>query len=946
MAPNDDSPTLRRRIDEFIRYRQEFLSGDEKGESQIFLDRLFQAFGHPGVVEAGATLEHRLKKKDDKGTSFADLLWPGRCLIEMKRSGVDLLQHYRQAFDYWIRAVPDRPRYVVLCNFDEFWIYDFNVQLDEPMDRVPLGKLTQKWDALAFLLPQEQKPSFGNDLVAVTREAAAQVTSVFRTLRERSIERVQAQRFVLQSVMAMFAQDIGLLPGHTFSQAVEDSIEGASSYDLIFGLFREMNTRGTTPAGRFKGTPYFNGGLFSDISGFDLERDELIRLHKACQTDWSAVRPEIFGTLFETSMDLDERHAYGAHFTSQADISMVVSPIIVDPWRAKIDQANTVSELEHLLGELANFKVLDPACGSGNFLYVAYREVRRLERDIYQKLAERRRSASSEQGVISFVPTANFYGIDNNEFAVEIAKVTMMLAKKLSSDELHDDQPVLPLENLDHNIVAADALFAEWPKADVIVGNPPYMGRRRMPKELGTDYCQRLAERYPNVKGVSDFVTYWFPLAHDNLAVGGRAGFVATNSIRDNQSRIASLDYVVDNDGHIFDAVSSKDWSGDANVDVSIVNWSKGVDVSPKVLWLNNGELRLTTDYISSSLSTEVDARKAKPLDCNRRPPICFQGQTPGISSGYLIDRARRREILGKEPSSAQFIHPFLGGRQLLHGAAINRWVVDVPGDDFIHLETLHPRLSEHLKKNVLPRRRELLEDEEKKNQESALGNPKFRPVSQHRLFMNRWWQLWRRRGEMLESISNLSRYMATSRHMTENRSAVFAFVDSRVHPGDAMTVFALEDEFSFGVLSSSVHQAWLRARCSHIRSDPRYTSTTVWDSFPWPQTASREQANTVAEVGAQILKMREDLLGRGVSLAKQYNTLNVPGKNRLRDLHAQLDEAVISAYGFAESDDLVAQLLALNLDLEATPALRRGPGASSYGITKMTDFCIAPPIG
>lgn len=170
MAPTDNSPTLRRRIDEFIRFRQEFLSGDEKGESQIFLDRLFQAFGHPGVVEAGATLEHRLKKKDDKGTSFADLLWPGRCLIEMKRSGVDLLQHYRQAFDYWIRAVPDRPRYVVLCNFDEFWIYDFNVQLDEPMDRVSLDKLSQKWDALAFLLPQEQKPSFGNDLVAVTRK--------------------------------------------------------------------------------------------------------------------------------------------------------------------------------------------------------------------------------------------------------------------------------------------------------------------------------------------------------------------------------------------------------------------------------------------------------------------------------------------------------------------------------------------------------------------------------------------------------------------------------------------------------------------------------------------------------------------------------------------------------------------------------------------------------
>ncbi|MFD9954944.1 DNA methyltransferase [[Kitasatospora] papulosa] len=945
MAPME-SPTLRQRIDEFVRYRQEFLSGDEKGESQIFLDRLFQAFGHSGVVEAGATLEHRLKKKDDKGTSFADLLWPGRCLIEMKKSGVDLLQHYRQAFDYWVRAVPDRPRYVILCNFDEFWIYDFNVQLDEPMDRIPIGKLSQKWDALAFLLPHEQKPSFGNDLVEVTREAAAQVTSVFRTLRERSIDRAQAQRFVLQSVMAMFAQDIGLLPGHIFSQAVEDSIEGSSSYDLIFGLFREMNSKGMTPAGRFKGTPYFNGGLFADISGFDLERDELIRLHKACQTDWSAVRPEIFGTLFETSMDLGERHAYGAHFTSQADIALVVGPTIVDPWRAKIDSASTIADFDRLLGELSDFTVLDPACGSGNFLYVAYREIRRLERDIHQKIAERRRSGPKDQGTISFIHTANFHGIDNNEFAVEIAKVTMMLAKKLSSVELHDDQQVLPLENLDSSIIAADALFAEWPKADVIVGNPPYMGRRRMPEELSPEYCQRLADRYPNVKGVSDFVTYWFPLAHDHLEDGGRAGFVATNSIRDNQSRIASLDYVVDHGGHIFDAVSSKPWSGDAAVHVSIVNWSKAIEVTPKILWLNNGDLRLTTDYISSSLSSEVDARNAKPLACNRRPATCFQGQTPGISSGYLIDRIRRREILSREPSSAQFIHPFLGGRELLHDVAIDRWVVDVPDADFIQLQTSNPRLAAHLTKNVLPERERLLEAEQEKNRKGALGNPKFRPESQHRLFMNRWWQLWRRRTEMVDSISNLPRYLATSRHMTENRSAIFAFVDPRVHPGDAMTVFALDDEFSFGVLSSSVHTAWLRARCSHIKSDPRYTSTTVWDSFPWPQSASTQQAVAVSEIGAEILQMREEFLGRGVSLAKQYNTLKVPGRNKIRDLHEKLDGAVISAYGFNKDDDLVAQLLALNLDLDASSAARRGPGGSSYGLVKVTDFCISPPIG
>ncbi|QMU68113.1 DNA methyltransferase [Streptacidiphilus sp. P02-A3a] len=944
MAPVDPQP-LRQRISDFVKYRNEFLTGDEKGEAQIFLDRMFRAFGHEGVVEAGATLEHRLKKHDDKGTSFADLLWPGRCLIEMKKSGSKLVQHYRQAFDYWVRAVPDRPRYVILCNFDEFLIYDFSVQLDEPMDRIPIEQLAQRWDGLSFLLPIEQRPSFGNDLVAVTREAAAQVASVFGMLRERNIDRIQAQRFVLQCVMTMFAQDISLLPGHSFSQAVEESLSGGSSYDLLFGLFREMNRPGYTPAGRYKGTPYFNGGLFADIQGFDLTRDELIRLHDACQTDWSAVRPEIFGTLFETGMDHGERHAYGAHFTSQADIALVVGPTIVDPWREKIERAGTILELEHLLGELSEFRILDPACGSGNFLYVAYREIRRLERDIHLRIAERRRSGAVNQGSISFIHTSNFYGIDKNEFAVEIAKVTMMLGKKLSSDELHDEQQVLPLENLDGSIVAADALFTPWPAADVVIGNPPYMGRRMMSDELGPAYCQDLAERYPGVKGVSDFVTYWFPLAHNHLKEGGRAGFVATNSVRDNQSRVASLDYVVDNGGYIFDAVSSKPWSGDAVVHVSIVNWSKGVDVNPKILWLNNGNLRLSTEYITSALTTSIDARKAATLDVNQAPATCFQGQTAGIVSAYLIDRGKRREILAGEDQSLKYIHPFLGGRELLHGASIDKWVIDVPENDFSELDAYHPRLAKYLKEKALIQRQKLLDKEEEKNRLGALSSAKFRPENQHRLFMNRWWQLWRRRSEMIDSISALPRYLATSRHMTENRNTVFSFVDSRIHPGDALTVFALADDFSFGIVSSSVHDAWLQARCSHIKSDPRYTSTTVWDSFPWPQSASNEDAVAVAEAAAEILKNRQKFSDRGISLAKQYDGLKIPGKNRTRDLHLQLDAAVLKAYGFSVDEDLVAQLLALNLDLNASSSAIRGPGGRHYTGVHLTDFRLIPPI-
>src|SRR3954470_13877203 len=179
---NPAAAELRERLDDFARYRKEHLNGDEKGEAGIFLENLFRALGHEGVRQAGATLEKRIKKRDNGGTAYADLEWRPRVLIEMKKAGRDISKDYRQAFEYWIDLVPDRPQYVILCNFDEFWVYDLNRQLEEPVDRVALDDLPQRWEALAFLLPVEERPTFGNDLVAVTVDAAARVSGVFNRL--------------------------------------------------------------------------------------------------------------------------------------------------------------------------------------------------------------------------------------------------------------------------------------------------------------------------------------------------------------------------------------------------------------------------------------------------------------------------------------------------------------------------------------------------------------------------------------------------------------------------------------------------------------------------------------------------------------------------------------------------------------------------------------------
>ena len=334
------------RLQAFVDWSAEHITGDEKGEAQLFLDRLLQAFAQKGVKEVGGVFEERIKKTSG-GTAFADFVWKPLVLVEMKKRGVDLRTTYQQAFDYWTRLVPGRPHYVVLCNFDEFWVYDFDVQLDEPLDIVRLEELPERWGPLAFLFPTNETPQFVNNQEAVTRDAADRLAELFNKLTTRGIGRDRAQYFTLQSLVALFAEDIGLLPKYAYARVLDECDTPDKAYDLIGGLFTAMNTPGGVTGGRFKGVDYFNGGLFAEPIQLELDKDEVAQLSKAAEADWSNVRPEIFGTLFEHSIDADERHAYGAHFTSGVDIMKIVRPTIIDPWETLIDRAKTQKGAGH-----------------------------------------------------------------------------------------------------------------------------------------------------------------------------------------------------------------------------------------------------------------------------------------------------------------------------------------------------------------------------------------------------------------------------------------------------------------------------------------------------------------------------------------------------------------------------------------------------------------------
>jgi hypothetical protein len=937
------------RMRSFVAFVRSHITGDEKGEAQIFCDRLFQAFGHPGIMEAGGSLEFRIHKA--KGTRFADLLWRPRLLLEMKKRGEKLTKHYRQAFEYWIDLVPDRPQYVILCNFDEFWIYDLNHQLDEPMDRVSLDELPDRYTALNFLFPEQRKPLFNNDRVAVTRKAANCVATLFNRMIARKpqpIPRERAQRFVLQCVLALFAEDVDLLPKGRFTELVQDCVAHGDAYDIIGGLFRQMADRHEADGGRYKGVSYFNGGLFSIVEPIDLTPDDLSLLVAATDDKWSKVRPAIFGSIFEGSMHKDDRHAFGAHFTSETDIYKVVLPTIVRPWRDRIAAAKTAADLLSLRNELLDFRVLDPACGSGNFLYVAYRELKRLELELLDRIyAEFGSKSQRAAGGTSLVSASQFYGMDINSFAVELAKVTLMLAKTLALKETRDhlasgqqhlpfdlsEQP-LPLDNLDSNFRAVDALLTDdhmiqpWPEVDAIIGNPPFLGAKRLKPMRGASYVNLLRKKYPEMSGMADYCVYWFRRTHDLLPIctkdkptSGRAGLVGTQNIRNNASRVPGLDHIVAS-GTIIEAVDNQPWSGEANVHVSIVNWVKTKDPAilpaTRRLWTQPSKSatkkgkRSTADdtqsryeltcrdvpFINSSLSDEADVSTKQRLECNVTPKRSFQGKITGYD-GFLLD-TEQAEPLRKD--SAAVIFPYLTGRELLDDFKLSRFIIDFGNRDMLEASAF-PSAFAHCKKHVLPAVEQSVANAEHSDSDM---------VDARREHLGRWWQLWNRRDELSSVLKTMPRYIGCSR---VTRRPVMIFISSKICPSDALQVFTLDDDYSFGVLQSSFHFEWFRKSSRlKVESDMRYSVRAVFETFAWPQTPSKADIEAVAEVSRALRSLRaRAITSVGGGLRDLYRNLDIPGKHPLREAHLALDEAVRKAYGMNAGQDELTFLMNLN---------------------------------
>ena len=964
MAVNEED------IKAFVEWCHHNISGDEKGEGQIFMDHLFAAYGLGGVKDVGASCEWRLK--EDSRTKFVDLLWPKRVLIEMKRRGENLSKHVSQAKAYWDNAYKDRPKYVVLCNFDEFWIYDWNEQRD-PVDVVPLDELPWRWKSMVFLVSEDAKPIFGNSRSELTRTATDRIVKLYNSLVARGESPQHARRFTLQCLVCMFAEDTGMYPDSTlFTSLIQDCKRGSSSYDLFTALFRQMCSKEPATGGRFKGVPYFNGGLFSKVFPIELNSDEIGYLEEAAKSDWSKVEPSIFGSLFEGSLSERERHIMGAHYTTLSEIMAVVEPTILRPWRERIRSAKTLKQLETIHEDMGHYKVLDPACGSGNFLYVAYKEMKHLEMDLVSRMIEEFPSVSVAS-LRSVIKCNQFYGIELNSLGVEIAKITLSMAKKLTSDDfnkltktgrLMEFDAALPFDDLDANFQITDALFTDWPEVDAIIGNPPYQSKNKMLKELGALYLDKLRNAYPDIPGHADYCVYWFRKAHDHLKEGCRAGLVGTNTIRQTNSRAGGLDYIVEHGGIITDAISTMPWSGDAAVYVSIVNWIKTETpfTGPKKLMENlEGKewVEKSVDFISSSLSEEFDVSKAVPLRCNTCDIFCAQGQTHG-NDGFLLTKYERDAMLSKQPSCESIVFPFMVAKDLIDrkDSTPSRYVIDFLSCDSIASASVYKPAFEHIQKTVLPVRRKAFEEERTNNEELLQNNPKAKLRHHHEGFLKRWWQMSYPRPELMSKLSRLNRYIACGR---VTKRPIFEFVSSDVHPNDALMAFPMDDDYSFGILQSSFHWDWFTARCSTLKGDPRYTSTTVFDSFPWPQwgfdgweSHTDEYTKIVENVAkaarefrtARRMMMEEN----GLSLRDIYRLLELPGDNPLRKRIDILNKAVANAYSAGMGripKDSLEMLYHLNTDCAEREKAGQhvfGPGIPEFvkdGGRLISDDCI-----
>lgn len=906
-----------------------------------FLGRLLHAFGWTSAPPQGAEAPASIGVVEDgqRTTKAVSMLWPERSLlIDVVSSQTALEVAWKDLLRVAVQIDPV-PQFVVLTNQRDIHLYDLVRNREVPRLAVPVEELPKHSEAFPFLMV-DWSPGATPTIVnsgKVSREVADLVAKLYRSLKAANPERdAEVTQFTLQCIITMFAEDIGLLPPKYFTHLLYEAARKGDAEGRLRDLFQVMSARDVPEP---RNVAFFNGGLFRAPVSLSLEPPQLAALTKAAEADWRHVDPHIFGSVFQGIMDDDERHASGAHYTAHDDIMRVVGPTIVEPWRTRIHEALRLEDLLEVRGALFKFRVLDPACGSGNFLYVAFRELYRLDTELlaraFREFPSTRMGGRSELKWSAGIPTSNFFGIDINSFAVELAKVTLNIAKKIAFEERRqmaaeasaqmeiDVDPSLPLDNLDGNILCEDALFAEWPVVDAIVGNPPILGDRKIRGELGGEYLDKL-RRSSGVDAVVDLSCHWFRRAHDRLPPGGRAGLVGTSGIRVGKARAVTLDYLVENGGTITTAVSSVLWPGEAALNVSMVNWIKAEATGPHTLFVDGHAYPMTR--IPTHLQLHVDAKDTRKIRANGN------GTSMGVIFGCdLFIISEQSALPKKKLASEGVIRPVAAGTAMLTGKLSRTPKLCIFLGACETEESAQARGGQAftwLQERLLPHVQSVGDD---------YGG-----------WEARWWQPWRPRTDFFSTIQDKHRIIACSNPQAR---PIYAFVSARFVPTNTMQVFGFDDDYSFGIIQSSLHWEWAKAKGGRVTERIRYTAG-VWNTFPWPQEPAESHIERVASAARFLRDTRATLMeANGWGLRALYQAAEVAGPHPLKEAQQNLDEAVAQAYGLPAHQDGLEFLLDLNrcvAEDEEEELVVQGPGLPSELDPSdkrwSSNDCIEPP--
>lgn len=869
--------------------------------------------------------EKHVKKAGTGETGYADVFRRDHFIVEYKARGKSLGRALQQALLY-ARELGNPPLLVVSdlegleihTNFTGSSPRTIRMGLDDIARDAPVGGDLTALGALRAMFHEPEKLHPRRLRERVTQEATAKVGEVAQALVQRGVTQSQAAHFLMRVVFAMFAEDVGLLDKGLLTRVLESArLYPAESQRLLADLFRAMKS-----GGFFGATPirHFNGGLFNDSFALELLPAEIDALLTAAKFDWAEVEPAIFGTLLENSLDAQTRSKRGAHYTSVKDILRITEPVIMQPLRQ--EWANVKEQVEALAGkrggkkmavevlksfhrQLSEVRVLDPACGSGNFLVVALGQLLDLEQEI--------RALGAELGAGPFampprVHPRQMLGIEVEAFAQELASMSVWIAffqwKAAHGGEW--ETPVLQtLKTIQHRdaLLNADGSECQWPEADYIVGNPPFLGEKKQGPRLGLPYVQQLRATYAGrVPKSSDLVCYWFEKAREAIEQGRtrRAGLISTNSI----SQIGNRRVLerINETGAMFRAWPDLPWLQDgAAVRVAAISFDDGSEQERVVgKLINEGKkneegILMPVATINSNLSVGTNVTDAKKLPENAN--LCFQGVK--LAGDFDIAEAVAREWM-KQPNpggveNSDVLRPLLNGDDLTSRRG-DTWVIDFSN-----------MTEEEASQYLVP---------------FAHVAERVRPIrasNKRDTYRQKWWIYAEPRPAMRRALAPLPRYLATSivaKHRT------FLWCDAKDLPSGRLVVVASDQDWMYGVLNSQIHVMWAQKAGSTLEDRPAYTSTTCFEPFPFPQWTSETQ-QAVADAAKFLEKARGTLKADGLTITEMYNALGeVMGSDSpaytLKLAHDRLDAAVAAAYGWewplSESDTL-ARLLALNLE-------------------------------